>query len=289
MFIMLDLGLPEVLTSKVIMENPAKFRRRSVCANSSLRVVGYPNKEVLSSAGRGVVAVYRDGLIEGVLIDPIGTEYDQLGKAVVVRDNFIVASATGANNTKDANNGKVLVWRYLNDEWALTDEISPPIVNKLGGYGDSLACSADGQYIIVGVPIAVMGVLAYQGYASILQYNGLGYESVAIMTTALPTSHGRYGSIVGISDNGNFAICGWVQDTPAIIPDCLDIYVMTDGWELRQTTSIRDITPPAATGVNASFDNDDIIIEFTSHCGDVVVSEHIYGLVDNTIWALLSM
>jgi len=183
-------------------------------------IAGAPNDELPGSDNTGVVYVF----------DRIGNSFNRVGiltgsNSVDAGDNFgfsvstssdaktIVVGAINDELPGSTNTGLVYIFDRVGNSFNQVGILTGSNSENSDEFGNSIATSADGKTIVVGVPKDEL-ILGNTGLAYVYDRNGNSFNQVGILTGSLATyANDNFANSVAISADGKTIVAGAWQDS----------------------------------------------------------------------------
>lgn len=180
----------------------------SVSISGNYAIAGSYSDDVGANADQGSVSIFfYNGTSWGniqKLTDAAGAASDFFGVSCSISGNYLVVGESGDDVGVNSNQGSVLVYRYNNVSWVLTQKTTDAGNNANTNYGSSVSIS--GAYLIVGAYTDGFGGNFNYGSATIYQYNGSIWVLMQKLIKTNQTDFDYFGNSVSIS--GNYALVG---------------------------------------------------------------------------------
>ena len=203
-------GTTWVLMQKITDSNGAggDFFGTSVSISGNYAIAGSFSDDVGAIADQGSLSIffYNGTSWSNVqkLTDAGGATGDYFGVSCAVNGNYLVVGESGDDVGVNSNQGSVLMYRYNNVSWVLTQKTTDAGNNANTNYGSSVSIS--GAYLIVGAYTDGFGGNSNYGSATIYQYNGSNWVLMQKLIKTNQTNFDYFGNSVSIS--GNYALVG---------------------------------------------------------------------------------
>ncbi len=180
----------------------------SVAVSGNYSIAGAPFDDVGGNNNQGSASIFQFNgtgwVLMQKLIDATGSANDQFGISVSISGNYAIVGAWQDAIGPNTNQGSVSIYQFNGASWVLMQKIT----DAVGGPDKSFGCSVSisGNRAIVGAFIETVGANAFQGSASIYQFNGAAWVLMQKITDAAGVAFDRLGYSVSIS--GNYVIIG---------------------------------------------------------------------------------
>ena len=197
----------------------------SIGSDGSLVWPLVPSAEIISSDGRGA---------------------DALGSSIAISGSVIVAGAPGADRDVDSAtvNGNGAAYVFTNDAglWSQAAKLLPREANQNNAFGYSVACSVDGQKLIVGCPGYESSAVNSGGAFAFVKSGAVWQPDFGDLWTPSAIASQSLGRSCAIRGDGLVAVIG--SDYPTA--EASSVYSMTYSFAVPPApgTPLEDGSPP---------------------------------------------
>ncbi len=180
----------------------------SIGVSGNYSIAGAPYDDIGANNNQGSASIFQfDGtgwVFMQKLTDATGAANDQFGISVSISGNYVIVGAWQDAIGTNTNQGSVSIYQFNGTNWVLMQKIT----DAAGATDDSFGfrVSISGNRAIVGAVFDQVGANAFQGSASIYQFNGTTWVLMQKITDAAGAAVDRFGYSVSIS--GNYVIIG---------------------------------------------------------------------------------
>ncbi len=235
----------------------------SLSLDGDVLVVGSPEDDVGANVRQGSASVFRRtrGVWsqEADLVSSLGAAVDNLGAAVAVSGDVIVAGSYRDDIGLNAEQGSATVFRWNGTSWA-----QEQVLTSFQGAADDwfgAAVAIDGDVIVVGAYRDDVDGNLNEGSATVFRWNGATWLQDQYLTDFGGRAGDHFGFSVAV--DGDVIACGSYRDDLAAITDLGSVTVFRwDGGNWVHEDKL--LASDGAAGDNLGFSVD--------VCGDVLVA-----------------
>lgn len=219
--------------------------------------------------------------------------YDSFGSTVLLSGDGLTAFITAVGKTTNINQeGAVYVYKRLSGVWYFITLLTSPTVSDGARFGDRLASSYDGQFLVIGAYQHNGSYGNRQGAAFLFSQAGNNWSLTHEFSISSPASSDCLGRSVALSDDGALVVIGassktvkQIQEGSYSYPDQAgSAYLFThDGTQWREGARIygsdTGYTAGFGTAVVLTRDKKMVIVSAPNNSGQYYAQGDVYVFV----------